>query len=96
MSSDQYCHIINTRVTQELQQQLSDGDGTFQQDLASCHTFKKTIKKLKDMNTNVVDKSGNLPDINQIENLWVIVKYRLQSEGTITEDKLISPAYLEP
>ena len=44
----------DSRVARELQQLFSDDDGIFQQDLTLYHTSKKTIKKLKDMNTIVM------------------------------------------
>ncbi len=90
VNSDQYCHIIDLKVAHELQQKFPDGDGVFQHDLAPSHTSKKTMKKLRDMNINVLDWPGNSPDVNPIENLWAIVKYRLESEDTTTKSKLIS------
>ena len=44
MNSDQYIHVINTTVIQEMRERFPDGDGIFQQDLVSCRKAKAVNK----------------------------------------------------
>ncbi|KAG1664759.1 Flotillin-1 [Nymphon striatum] len=67
-----------------------DGDGIFQQDLAPCHTSRKMRTFFEESGLEVLDWPGNSPDINPIENLWAIMKRRLQKEDCSTMTKLIS------
>ena len=89
MNSSQYCEVIAHRVVPEMQQRFPDGDGIFQQDLAPCHTSKMSKKKFDDAGITVMEWPGNSPDINPIENLWAIVKQKLQMEDITTKNKLI-------
>ena len=57
-----------------------DSDFIFQQDLAPAHPTKITKTWFKDRGINVLDWPANSPDLNPIENLWVIAKRKMRHE----------------
>ena len=48
------------------------------------------MKAFQDKNIQVLQWPGNSPDVNPIENLWAIVKKRLQNHDCTSKTKLIS------
>ena len=66
-----------------------DGSGIFQQDLAPCHTSKVMQLFFKNTKLTLLDWPANSSDLNPIENLWAIVKKRLQKCDCSTKIKLI-------
>ncbi len=78
---------VNTAVYQEVlehfmlpaaDQLYGDADFIFQQDLAPAHSAKATSTWFKDHGIPVLYWPANSPDINPIENLWGIVKRKMQ------------------
>ncbi|KAG1693198.1 Rho GTPase-activating protein 26 [Nymphon striatum] len=90
MNSDKYKAVLQTHLLPTMRRDFPDGDGIFQQDLAPCHTSCKMRTFFEESGLEVLDWPGNSPDINPIENLWVIMKRRLQKEDCSTMTKLIS------
>jgi len=89
MNSDAYMEVLQRKLIPEMLKQFPAGDGTFQQDLAPCHTSRKVKKFMQDNNINTLTWPGNSPDLNPIENLWGIVKKRLRKHDCTTKIKLI-------
>ena len=50
---------------------------TFQQDSAPCHVSKKSKDWFRQHSICLLDWPGNSPDLNPIENLWMVVKQKL-------------------
>ena len=61
----------------------------FQHDWAPCYSAKKVKKVLRENDIKVLEWPGNSPDLNPIENLWGIIKYKLMSKNCTTVNKLI-------
>jgi transposase len=78
-----YCYMA---VLDEKLFRFTDLHGAmhFLQDRASCHTSKKVMGFLREKRIAVMDWPGNLPDLNPIENLWLIIKKGLKDNHTIT------------
>ncbi|KAJ4435632.1 hypothetical protein ANN_18248, partial [Periplaneta americana] len=53
MNSDKYIHLLETRIVPQLQKSFPDGRGVFQQDLAPCHTSRKTTEFFNKKNIQI-------------------------------------------
>ena len=53
-----------------------------------CHTSKQMKKVFRQIEIKVLDWPGNSPDLHPIENLWSILKSRLQKLDCTTKTKL--------
>ena len=89
MNSIKYKEILTKYLLPTVQVAFPEGGGIFQQDLAPCHTSKMIQKFFKESKLNVLEWPGNSPDLNPIENLWAIIKKRLQKYDCTTKSKLI-------
>ncbi len=90
--SEIYSHLLqpstrNAAIYQEILEHFmlpsadklyGDADFIFQQDLAPAHTAKGTKSWFNDHGVTVLDWPANSPDLNQIENLWGIVKRKMR------------------
>ena len=66
-----------------------DNGRIFKQDLAPCHSFKKVKMVFRKYELNILKWPGSSPDLKPIENLWAIIKSRLQKLNCTTITKLI-------
>ncbi len=65
-----------------------DADFIFQQDLAPAHTAKGTKSWFNDHGVTVLDWPANSPDLNPIENVWDIVKWKMRDTRSNNADDL--------
>ena len=71
-----------------------DDGGIFQHDLAPCYSSKKVKTVFLKHKLNVLEWLGNSPDLNPVENLWAIIKSRLQKLDCTTTTKLMEAIIL--
>jgi transposase len=60
----------------------------FQQDNAPCHRSASTVSFLKTKKINILDWPANSPDVNPIENLWGIIKRKINNMDTLNSEKM--------
>ncbi len=83
-----YQDILEPSMLPSADYLFKDADFIFQQDLGPAHTAKSTKSWLKDNGVGVLDWSSNLPDLNSIENLWVVVKRKMRNKRPKHADEL--------
>lgn len=88
MNSDGYEEIVRTEVTRSARDMFGDQPWIFQQDLAPCHTSKKMTRVFDELGMEVLPWPGNSPDLNPIENLWHILKKKVNERQPKTEREL--------
>ena len=88
LNSDKYKEILD-----ETLMMIYDNSYLYQQDNSPIHKSKKSLKYFNDNNIKILkDCPPNSPDLNPIENLWFLLKYKLLDEQINSEnfDDLIS------
>lgn len=75
------------KILEEYDEKMHFGDLIFMQDNAPVHKAKKVDDFFKERRWNILKWPAYSPDLNPIENLWAILKKRLQKQ-TITWENL--------
>ena len=89
MNQHQYIRVLEQKLIPDLPKHFPDGGGIFQQDGAPCHTAKSVTAFMKQKKIPVLPWPGNSPDMNPIENLWMIVKRRIAQRKPTSKVTLI-------
>ena len=65
INSVYYMELIRRTVSRDRQMAFPEGGGVFQQNFAPCHATKLVKKVFSETLINILDWSGNSPDLNQ-------------------------------
>jgi transposase len=79
MRQEQYIRVLRDRMIPQLRIWYPNGDATFMQDGAPCHTARNVMNFLRENNVPVLSWPGNSPDLNPIENLWYLLKRKINA-----------------
>ena len=78
ISSSRYCQKLQYSLLQIIDCYYPDGDFVFVQDNAPCHTSAETLEWLSEWQIRVCQWLPQSPDMNIIENIWIIMKLELR------------------
>ena len=74
VNGDIFERLLRERLQNEMLQRQAD---VFMFDNASCLRVSRVSRFFRDENIQILDWSGNNPDMNPIENAWFILKRRV-------------------
>lgn len=86
VNSELYLDILQSKV--QLTMQIH-GCSTFQQDSAPAHTSRVVKLWLQRNRIEVLEWPGNSPDLNPIENLWMLLKRKVNSHHATSMQELM-------
>lgn len=88
VNAAKYQKILQDSLIPSIRKLHRNRELIFQQDGASCHTAKTTMKWFQDRQIEVLDWPSSSPDLNPIETLWGKMKKRLRNERPSTKQEL--------
>jgi hypothetical protein len=77
-------------IIPDMNQKYGSRGWTFMQDGASCHTAASSIAYLNDMVNLLAEWPSGSPDLNPIENMWAVLKHRVEELRPGTKEELIT------
>lgn len=88
ISQERYREVLKeSGILNELDEKMGKWKYIFQQDGATCHQTPLTIRYIKKRARILPGWPPNSPDISPIENLWVIMENRLNSQDVKPKNK---------
>ena len=97
MRQDQYQKVLKTRLLPQIREWFGarTGEVIFQQDSAPCHTAKKVKEFIKKEGLRLLDWPGNSADMNPIENIWKMLKDKMNEETVSTNKRQLIEKLLD-
>ena len=81
MDQFQYLEVLDNYLLPSLEILKSGGyEWIYQQDNTPCHKAKTVMKWFEETNVDVLQWPARSPDLNPIENLWVVMDLDLRNE----------------
>ena len=87
--------LIQQAVDKQQAQSLWQQESVVMQDNAAIHTAKATLALFKDKRLVLLDWPANSPDLNPIENIWSLVKYRVGLHFPTTKEEIVRAIHIE-
>lgn len=86
MNSQKYVDVLQNYLLPKIRQWYGPRQRAciFQQDNAPCHKAVDTLQFLEQQRLRILDWPPYSPDLSPIENLWAIIKQRLNDEGSFS------------
>ena len=78
MNSDKYIEVLDECLWPVVARHFANRRWTFQEDNAPCHVSLRSNLWKQDNNVNTLPWPAQSPDINIIENVWKVLKHRVQ------------------
>jgi transposase len=89
INSEKYCQILNENLLPTINVLHPEG-WTLMQDNATCHTSLKTKSWLKENEVAIMSWPACSPDLNPIENIWGLMKNKLERTENLNTSNWIS------
>ena len=90
LNSEKYIEILEKKLkSSAMRLEIPETNLIYQQDNAPCHTSRSVRKWFEENEIHVMDWPSNSADLNPIENLWSLCKFKLNKQNPKNKQELI-------
>jgi hypothetical protein len=83
LNSEKYINILDDNLWPVIAQHFSTSPYIFQEDNAPCHVSRRTNQWKTENDIPTLEWPPQSPDLNIIENLWKVIKTKIQKQRKI-------------